>query len=258
MRSELYTAAQGLIARQLELDAASNNLANINTTGFRKTTPFFRTLNLAIEDGPRNPLNGAANNQPVAGGIFIHSEQGAIRQTGNNLDMAIQGEGFFKLNTPFGARYTRNGQFTIRPNAGDPNKANLITQAGYEVLGRDGNPITLNPNASDLVIDKTGRVYQEQNEVGRIALVTFNDKAALVPEENNLLANLDPQAVGAEVPVEQPQGEINQRSLEMSNVNVAQEMMRLIEMQRAYEMNTRSIKTIDAQNDRAIQSLGPR
>ncbi|CAM2007394.1 flagellar basal-body rod protein FlgF [Acanthopleuribacter pedis] len=256
MRSELYTAAQGLIARQLELDAASNNLANINTTGFRKTTPFFRTLNLALEDGPRNPLNGATNNQPVAGGIFIHSEQGAIRQTGNNLDLAIQGEGFFKLNTPFGPRFSRNGQFTIRPNGAEANRATLVTQAGYEVLGRNGNPITLNPNARDLVIDRSGRVYQEQNEVGRIALVTFQDKAALVPEENNLLANLDPQAV--EVNVEQPQGEMNQRSLEMSNVNVAQEMMRLIEMQRAYEMNTRSIKTIDAQNDRAIQSLGPR
>ncbi len=256
MRSEMYTAAQGLIARQLELDAATNNLANVNTTGFRKTTPFFRTLNLAIEEGPRNPLNGATNNQPVAAGVFVHSDQGAIRQTGNNLDMAIQGEGFFKLNTPFGTRYSRNGQFTLRPVAGDDNSATLITQAGYEVLGRDGNPITVNPKGRDLTIDKSGRIYQDQNEVGRIALVTFNDKAALVPEENNLIANLDPQ--GAEVAVEQPQGEINQRSLEMSNVNVAQEMMRMIEMQRAYEMNTRSIKTIDNKNERAIQGLGPR
>ena len=221
MKSELYTAAQGLIARQLELDTVTNNLANINTDGFRKTTPFFRTYNAALEEGPQNPLNGAANNQPVAGGVFIHSEQGALRQTGNDFDLAIEGDGYFKLNTPFGTRYTRNGQFTLKiaQDGAAAGTAHLANKNGYEVLDVAGNRITLNPQGGEMVVDHDGRVYQDGTEVAQIAMVTFNDKAGLVPEENTLLSSLDPTI--QEVPVTPGETRLFQRTLETSNVNVA-------------------------------------
>ena len=248
MQSELYTAAQGLIARQFQLDNIANNIANSSTTGFREVSPFFRSYNKALEDGPTNPLNNAANNQPVIAGVFYHSKQGSIKETGNPLDLAIQGDGYFKVNTPFGQRYTRNGHFGLDQNG------TLVTQNGYQVLDRNGNNITLNRDYNELFITREGMVTQDGTEVGTVGLVTFADKTTLTPEEDTLLVNQDPTAV--ELP---SRGQLVKGALENSNVNVAKQMVDLITAQRAYEMNIRTIKTIDGtMNEGVIRGFGPR
>ena len=248
MKSEMYTAAQGLIARQHQLDVISNNIANANTTGFREVSPFFKTFNKALETGPANPLNNAANNQPVGTGIYAHSRQGPIKETGNPLDIAIQGDGYFKLNTPFGTRYTRNGNFTL------DNTGKLITANGYEVLDVDNTPITLNGMASDTLIKQDGRILQDRVEQGQIALISLDNKAGLVPEEDTLLANQDPTAL--EIPAN---GEMFPGSLEGSNVNIAKQMIEMIVAQRTYEANTRTIRSIDTgMNQAVIQGFAPR
>jgi flagellar basal-body rod protein FlgG len=248
MQAELYTSAQGLIARQLELDVVSNNLANANTTGYREISPFFRTFNAAIEDGPQNPLNGAANNQPVATGVFMHDKSGSIKNTDNPFDMAIQGEGYFKVRTNDDIiRYTRSGAFTLN-QAGE-----LTTQKGYRVLDTQEQPIVLNRQAGLTEFGTNGQVVQDGQIIAQIALVTFEDKTTLAPEEDTLVANLNPNA--QEVAAN---GQIMSRHLENSNVNVAEQMISLINAQRAYEANTRVIRTIDQSNSGSIQTYTPR
>lgn len=248
MQAELYTSAQGLIARQLQLDVVSNNLANANTTGYREVSPFFRTFNAAIEDGPQNPLNGAANNQPVATGVFMHDKIGAIKHTSNPLDMAIEGDGYFKVRTDDGLiRYTRNGAFTMN------NQGELTTHRGYRVLDSQEQPIRLDPQAQRTEFGFGGEVVQDGQRVAQIALVTFQDKTTLRPEEDVLVANENPNA--QEVPTT---ARLMTRHLESSNVNVAEQMISLINAQRAYEANTRVIRTIDQSSANSLQTYAPR
>lgn len=239
MQAELYTSAQGLVARQLELDAVANNIANVNTTGFRRTSPFFQTFNKALEDGPQNPLNAAANNQPVLAGTFTHSEQGPIRQTENPLDLAIEGEGFFKVDAQAigGTRYTRAGAFQLNENGV------IVNQNGYPLLDTQNRPITLNRNDGEVNITKDGEVYQNGALVSTIALVSFDNTEGLTPEADTLFAQLDPGA--QEQLINTPRGSILQGALEGSNVNIAEEMINMIVAQRAYEANVRGIRTID-------------
>ena len=254
MKSEMYTATQGLVARQFQLDAVANNIANVNTTGFRETSPFFRSFNRAVEDGPVNTMNYNANGQPVAAGIFAHSKQGALRETGNTFDMALSGEGYFKIDTPNGVRYTRNGNFTLRPLQGNTTSAELITTRGNRVLNTNGQPIVLQINAQNTHINREGVVVQDGANRGQIALVDFADKTALTPEEDTLLVMQDPNAQEQAAP-----GQLQTGFLEASNVNIAEQMINMIQAQRAYETNIRTIRTIDTgMNQTVIQGFGPR
>lgn len=248
MKSEIYTAAQGLIARQIQLDNIGHNLANANTTGFREVSPFFRSYNLALEEGPANPMNNAANNQPVATGVYFHSKQGSVKQTGNPLDIAIAGDGFFKLNTPFGQRYTRNGHFGIDANG------TLQTSQGFQVLDSNDQPIVLDRNLTDIHITKVGDLVQNGNVVGRIKMVTFADNNQLTPEEDGLMAMQNP--VAAE---QAATGQMHAGALETSNVNVAKQMIDMITAHRAYDINIRTIRTIDSSmTEGVMRGFGPR
>lgn len=244
MNSEIYAATQGLVARQLQLDVIANNLANANTTGFRETKPFFHTFNQAIEEGPLNPLNGAANNQPVLSGNFHKPVEGALRHTASPLDFALRGDGYFKLDTPFGQRYTRNGHFQLASN-GD-----LVTAQGYQVLDSNGRNINLSGGA--ITSDKEGNLSVDGIQRAKLGVVNLTDPNGLVPEEDNLFAN-----IGAQNPETPYRGSVNQGFLESSNVNVAEQMILMIEAHRAYESNIRLIRTVDQDMNRAsIQTLG--
>ena len=254
MRSEMYTATQGLIARQLQLDAVANNIANASTTGYRETSPFFRSFNAALEDdGPVNVLNNAANNQPVAAGVFMHDKQGGLKATDNPFDMAIVGDGFFKVDTPNGVRYTRNGHFKLNPINDETGR--LITAEGWEVLGTNGNPIQVNLRPDSTYITHEGRVIQDGAELGQIAVVTFADKTTLMPEENTSIFNQDPNA--PEIAAQNAM--VRSGFLETSNVNIAKQMIDMITAHRAYEANARTIKTIDTgMNQTVINGFGVR
>lgn len=247
MQPEIYTAAQGLVARQLQLDAISNNIANVNTTGFRETSPFFRAFNMSFENGPQNTLNYNVSLQPVASGVFMHSRQGPMKATGNELDMAIEGDGYFRLETPNGPRYSRAGNFSLNTDG------QLINQNGYTVMDTNNQAITLDVT-KPVTIGRDGQVVQDAGQIAQIKLVTFNDKENLVAEADTLLRH---EAVN---PVEQqPEGLIKSGFLEGSNVNIAKQMVNMITMNRAYDANIRTIRAIDSSlNEQAIRGLGPR
>ncbi|MCB1050528.1 MAG: flagellar basal-body rod protein FlgF [Acidobacteria bacterium] len=245
MNSEIYTAAQGMVARQIQMDLISHNMANANTTGFRSVDSFFQVYNRSLEQGPSNPLNNAANNQPVLAGSFTIQKEGQLKMTGNPADLAIKGKGYFKVQTPFGNRYTRNGHFGVNGNG------NLVTDNGYLVLGTGDQPISV---SGDWKVGRAGQIVVDNQTVGQLALVDVTDPAGLVPEEDTLLASLSAQNQ------EQPaQAEVLQGYLETSNVDIAQQMVSLIEAHRSYEMNTRLIRSIDREmNQAVIQALGRR
>jgi flagellar basal-body rod protein FlgF len=250
----MYSAAQGLVARQYQLDVIANNIANVNTTGFRETSPFFRSYNKALDEGPFNPMNAAANNQPVVAGTFLHSHQGAIKSTGHTLDLAISGEGYFKVETGSGVRYTRNGDFEIRPQNGSSEVGELITSSGHPVLDISGQPVTISLSADQTHINREGFVVQDGVQQNQIALVTFADKTGLIPEEDTLLFNQNP--VAQEIAAG---GEIRSGYLETSNVNIAKQMVDMVRAQRAYETNIRTIRTVDTNmNQQVIQGFAAR
>ena len=252
MRSDLYTAAQGLVARQRYLDVVANNIANMSTTGYRSTQPFFRVFNEAVEEGPRNVLNAASNNQPIAAGVFFHNRPGVHKETGQTFDLAIEGEGFFKVQTPFGKRYTRNGNFKLQPE--NDRTGVLVTAQGYQLLDRNDRPMRVDLLAAQTYINENGDVIQDGVNRTRVVVVDFQDKGALSPEEDTLLVMQDPQAQEQLV-----QGAVRSGYLETSNVNIAQEMINMIQAQRNFETNSRAIRTIDTgMNQTAIQGLGPR
>lgn len=246
MNAELYTAAQGMVARQIQLDQISHNLACINNTGFREVQSFFRVFNQALEDGPQNPVNGAANNQPVLAGTYVVAREGSLKATGGEFDFAIQGDGFFRLQTPFGLRYTRNGAFQL------DDQGVLTSRQGYAVLDDRGQPVRLQGAVEQ--VDAQGQIWSQGSVAARLGLVSLTDPGALVPEEDGLLTSL--AANQAELPA---RGRVQHGYLESSNVDLAQQMVRMIEAHRSYEMNTRLIRTIDREmNQAVIQQMGRR
>ncbi len=252
MQSEMYTAAQGLIARQIQLDTVANNIANSSTTGFREVSPFFRAYNEALADGPRNPLNNAANNQPVIAGTYAHSKQGGMKATARELDFAIEGEGYFKLNTPDGPRYTRNGHFSLQPI--DRFSGQLVNARGHQALDVNDRPITLDLNAAQLYVNARGDLIQDGVRKAQLAVKTFDVKDGLTPEEDTLIAMLDPAAQE-----QNAAGKVRAGYLETSNVNIAEQMLAMISAQRAYEMNARAIRNIDTGlNQGVIRAFSPR
>jgi flagellar basal-body rod protein FlgG len=251
MRS-LSIAATGMLAQQLNVDVISNNIANINTTGYKRRRAEFQDL--LYQDQLRVGSNSSSDGTVVPAGVQIGlgvktaavyriSEQGNLETTNNKLDLAIQGRGFFQVRLPDGTNaYTRAGSFQLSSTG------QIVTTDGYVV--QPG--ITIPPNALDVTIDQSGEVLvkvsgqvQPQN-VGQIQLATFANEAGLQALGSNLLQ--DTAASGQPtlgVPGSPGFGTISQGFLETSNVNVVQEITNLITAQRSYEMNSKVIETSD-------------
>ncbi|WP_075215639.1 flagellar basal-body rod protein FlgF [Mongoliimonas terrestris] len=238
--TSLVALSRQLVLRR-KLDVIANNVANMNTPGFKRD---------ALElDEYRMPVS-RANTFPRADRIHSFVEDwttstdhaaGEIETTGNPFDLAIQGEGFFVVQTPDGERYTRAGDFMLDP------EGRLITNDGKPVLG-DGGEIVFAPNETDVVIGADGSIATNQGNRGRIRMVTFADERALTKEGENLFSG-----EGA-VPAEG--GRVQQGALERSNVQSVIEMTRLIEVNRSYESISRMISNHDELRQKAIERLG--
>ena len=249
----IYEALSGGVAQARRLEVLTNNLANASTAGFRRDVVVFREL------PSRTPVSvTAGGGMPIrsfvgVAGTFTDWEGGAVRETGNPLDVALVGDGFFTVDTPQGIRYTRRGDFRIDANG------QLVTREGHPVLG-EGGPISL----QDLVdlggkveISTEGRVVlvdpvtRTETEVDRLRLVRFTDPGVLRKEGPYF--RLPPGAAGV-LPAEDVQ--VQQGALESSNVNPVQEMVGMLEALRAFEAYQRMIRAMDEMNQRAVNELG--
>ena len=247
----LWTAATGMRAQQLNIDVISNNLANVNTVGFKKTRADFQDLmyqtirppgadSTAITKYPTGIQVGLGTRVAALEKIF---QQGSFKQTGNPLDLAIEGKGFFKVQLPNGEiAYTRAGAFKL------DDQGRIVTSDGYPL-----DPvITIPPDAIDISIGEDGTVSVLQpgntayTQVGQITLVDFANPAGLRAIGRNLFKETETSGAPIEgTPGQDQFGTIAQGYVEMSNVDVVEEMVNLIVAQRAYEANSKAIQTGD-------------
>jgi len=247
----LWTAATGMHAQQLTLDVISNNLANVQTAGFKRSRVDFQDLVYEILQAPGA---SSAQGQEVPSGFQVgHGSRavatqrlfvkGDLQQTGNLLDLAIEGDGFFQIQLPSGdTGYTRSGAF--KKNS----QGQLVTSDGFTVQPQ----ITIPPNAISVSVGVDGTVSvaqagQSQPQiVGTIEIVRFINPAGLQSQGRNLF--LPTQASGDATPGTPGSdglGTLLQGFVEGSNVNVVEEMVGMIVTQRAYEINSRAIRTAD-------------
>jgi flagellar basal-body rod protein FlgG len=260
MLRSLHIARTGLDTQQTQLDVISNNLANVSTTGFKRSRAVFEDLLYQIIRQP-----GAQSSQQTqlpsgfqlgVGARTVATErifaQGGLQATGNNMDVAINGRGFFQIQMPDGSvAYTRDGSFQV------DSQGNVVTASGYPLIPN----IQIPPDALQISIarDGTGSVTQPGtpqvvNALPQIQLASFINPAGLQSQGENLFietaASGPPQLNN---PGTNGLGVLNQSFLETSNVNVAEELVNMIVTQRAYELNSRAITTSDQMLQRLTQ-----
>lgn len=242
----IYTAASGMLAESIRTDTIANNLANVNTAGYKKdvavTKDFASMLIYRINDGPDAPSIGSLGVGAMVDEIATIRSTGMMRTTGNALDLAIDGSGYFAVETPAGVRYTKNGTFT--KNA----QGRIVTQDGYPVMGTAG-PITVGNGTGNLTVSPDGRVMLDGVEAGQLSIVEFTNEKQLLKEGDSLYNANGAQAAPSASRVEQGM-------LEQSNVNVVAEMVNLITGYRAYEVNAKTVQAHDQLLDKAVNEVG--
>ncbi|MFN2527932.1 MAG: flagellar hook-basal body protein [Candidatus Baltobacteraceae bacterium] len=255
----LYTAAAGALTAQAKADVIANNLANVNTSGFKQTllqieaaTPF-NIYRIQTDPGktPGTTVPGQHVMQYVGqlgtGSLVMDTptnfEEGAFAQTGNTLDVALSGPGFFAIQTPQGVRYTRDGSF-VRNNQGL-----LTTQQGDLVLGKAG-AITV-PPAAKFEVGTNGAVSVNGQTTDQMRLTEFTNLTALRPEGDNRFVN-----TGAAGPVAAATTSVNQGFVEKSNANVVRSMVDLINAERWFQANEKVIQSEDDMTNNVISNVG--
>jgi flagellar basal-body rod protein FlgF/flagellar basal-body rod protein FlgG len=229
MDSGYYAAMTGLIARTQALDLAATNLANAQTPGYRAEQEYFRSVLLG-PDAHDSQLGQTVNNFGLIGGDRLNLSQGALEQTGNPLDLAIEGEGFFMVQTPQGPRYTRDGSFHRTPTG------RLVTEAGDPVLSAAGQIIPIPPG--QVAIGSDGVVSVDGGVAATVGVFTFPKGTELTPEGANRYRAPDPDKVP---PVLSKNMTVHQGAVENANQGVIPGTLNLIMVQREAEMMQRAL-----------------
>jgi len=250
MLQALRIAATGMHAQQLNVDVLSNNIANLNTTGFKQGMPAFTDLMYQNQKAVGAITSSAGTLAPTGlqvglgvsvGSVYKIMKQGELLPTGNSFDLAVSGRGFFRITMPDGTTaYTRDGTFQLNQD-GD-----IVTKDGYPL----DPAITVPTNATDFTITSSGAVTVKLDnvvtELGTVSLSMFTNEAGLENAGDNLYRETEASGVPVDTnPGEDGAGTIRQGFLESSNVDAIEGITRLITAQRAYEMNSKVISTAD-------------
>jgi len=258
MINSLWISKTGMEAQQTQLDVISHNLANVSTTGYKRAQAVFEDL---MYQNLRQVGSNTSDQSQLPTGLHLglgvrtvatsrSFAQGTIQQTSNNLDVAIQGNGFFQVTMPDGSTsYTRNGSFQV------DNQGRMVTASGFPVA----NGVTVPANAKNIAIATDGTVTASipgttaPQQIGNIILASFINSAGLEPLGQNLFSESPASGQpNTGTPGTNGIGTVTQGFLETSNVNVVQELITMIQTQRAYEMNSKAIQT----SDQMLQKLG--
>lgn len=252
MDRSLHTAATGMHAQQTNIDVISHNLANLNTTGFKKSSAHFSTLFSQVLAEPGAKLSDGKvtpNGIQVGLGVKLASTtksfgMGSLTTTDNPLDLAVEGEGFFQVQLPDGSlEYTRDGSFSIDGQTGE-----IITSQGYSLFPN----INLGTNVENISIKPDGTVSVQRvgsrnmDEVGSLRLARFINPAGLIETTDNMYRSTLASGQPIEdTPMREGMGGLRQGFLEQSNVKVVEEIVSMITAQRAYEANSNVVKSSD-------------
>ncbi len=259
MMRSLWISKTGLDAQQTKMDVITNNLANVNTNGFKRSNAVFEDL---LYQTLRQPGAQSSQQSTVPTGLQVgtgsrvtatsrvHS-QGNLTKTDNKMDVAINGNGFFQVTLPDGTTgYTRDGAFSVDANG------QVVSANGYAL----SPAITIPPNALSVTIGQDGTVSVQQSgvatpvQVGSIQLVSFVNPAGLESKGGNVYVETAASGTAsANTPGTNGLGLLNQGYLETSNVNVVEELVNMIQTQRAYELNSRAVQTADQMLQRLTQ-----
>jgi flagellar basal-body rod protein FlgG len=264
MDKGIYTALSGGIAKGHELELISNNLANVNTPGFKKDSGTFneylselRRPDTVESLGREITASTLVDGRPEGDksfvemdGVYTDFRQGALSKTSRPLDLAIEGNGFFEVLTPSGPRYTRQGNFNLS------NDGILVTAQGFPVL-RQGST---NPELRSIAVNEKGpiqispdgRVLQNNREIAKLSVQEFHETQWLEKVGNSFFRNVDDKNLK---PISETKSALHQGFIETSNVNPIFEMTRLIEATRSYESHLQAIKTYQDMDSRSVNNI---
>lgn len=242
MDNALYVGLSRQIVLRREMDIVANNIANLDTNGFKVESLMQKTE-------PTEPAVTLGGPRPVkfvsADGVARDFNQGVLSKTGAPLDLAIEGQGFFQVQSPGGPRFTRDGRFTTDTTG------RLVTQAGLAVLDEGGGEIVIDPEKGEVSIGPDGTMSQGNERVGKVGMFTFANPGALEKSGDNLFrnaSNLTPQPT--------VDARLRQGMLESSNVKPVLEITRMVEVSRAYEQMARMMDSEADLSRRAVERLG--
>ena len=252
MLDSLFIGATGMQAQQASLDVIANNMANINTSGFKRNRLSFEDLlyralpGTGMQAAPGGMLGGMGTSAALTDKVFTVGE---VKQTSQPYDIAINGQGFFQVQMPDGTTaYTRDGSFQTN------SQGQLVTSSGYQVLPA----ITIPQNATSLTIGSDGVVSVSTagstatTQIGSLQIATFINPTGLDAKGENLFAETTSSGTpNVATPGLNGAGTLNQGYVEASNVNVVQELVNMIQTQRAYEINSKAVTT----SDQMLQTL---
>jgi flagellar basal-body rod protein FlgG len=239
----MYAAVSGSLASMRRMDVISNNLANVNTPGYKKDKMSFEGLLAGAANPPLVPQGMTADPILQKENIYIDYSSGPTTQSGNPLDLALDGDGFFAVTTPDGTAYTRQGNFRSSSDG------TLVTADGFPVQGSGGSPIRV--QGSRVEIDTKGSVKVDGAQVGAIAVMDFDKPYKMSKIGSALFVPTDPQAIPQVAKAEVQQGHI-----EGSNVESISEMVQLIETNRYFEACSKVIKGYDDIATKAANDIG--
>ncbi|HSU65431.1 MAG TPA: flagellar basal-body rod protein FlgF [Tepidisphaeraceae bacterium] len=244
----LYLSATGIMTNSYRQDVVANNLANAETTGFKRDIPVFRQRLMAAQENRTPGSWSDPSLDGLGGGLLTESnhtdfEQGGMEQTGSPLDVAIQGNGFFAVNEKGKTLLTRDGRLQLDRSGA------LILTSGQPVLDVKGQPITISPNATNTVINTTGQILQDGQVAAQLGVFDVPDSSKLTKLGNGLFQSPDPIA---------PTTNATLRSeyLESSNVDPTTELADLMDTQRQLEANANMIHTQDSTLQLLVTNVG--
>ncbi len=243
MDNTKYVALSRQMALWKQMDVVSNNMANMNTSGYRQDEAVFASyIHQAPEDIKVKGLAAKPLYFTQDYGAYSNFAEGMLAETGNTLDVAIKGDAFFAVQTAGGERYTRKGNFTLDSDG------MLVTTEGEPVLSENNEPFFFAPGEKEITIMENGDVYTENGPVGKMKIVSFADNQQLLKVGNTLFENVD----GNAMTIGEDNIRVLQGKLEKSNVNSVEEMTKLVSLQRSYEYVQ---QMIDEEHDRLSNTI---
>ncbi len=235
-----YVAAGSLKARAFQLEVVANNLANVATVGYKPDRPFFAVFNKTAGSGRQLPLSPYVNDGVVFGETGVVTEQGSLKATGRALDVALEGNAFLLVRTPSGDQVTRDGRLQMGV------EGQLQAMDGSPVLGKNGQPIQVDPKKGNISITSDGSVQQKDQVLGQLDLKAFANPGAL---KRTGALRFDPTGA-AEAPVKST---VTQGHLEQSGVDAASTMVEMIRLNRLFELSLKVASTLS--NDLDSRSI---
>lgn len=238
----IYSSEASMRPKMARLEVIANNLANINSTGYKRDRVFVQVL----KDSVNTSADGRTDTDGVEIQRYVDQTEGSLRQTNNPFDLAIQGRGFFVVETPNGVRYTRNGNFSLQPDG------ELTTPEGYAVLGRGGSihiPQLDRFEGKNVRITEGGEILIGRESIASVRVVDVQNPSALQKDHQSFFL---PSETERAIDVPPDQTKVRQGFLEESNVDSIEEMIAMIDISRSFEMDQRMIKAQDATLDKSL------